>query len=154
MTVGEALEEVLASIEVRFPVIEYAIDKKPYLDAKRVLESEPDAPKTGNSVAMRKALEMLDDSIYFDTDDQGLHIDMDGKDPSDVIAEALSKPPRNCDQYESESEAQIAFLNEVWLISVDADTLLERDKFDNWTEEMKGAYAKWLMAPVTKGDAK
>ena len=99
MTIREALEEVITSIEVRFPVIEYAIDKKPYLDAEKV----------------------------------------------------LSKPPRNCDKYEEELDAQIAFLNDVWLISVDKETLLERDKFENWTDEMRSDYARWLMAPVTDG---
>ena len=34
----DALAEVVASIEVRFPAIEYAIDRKPYLDAKKILE--------------------------------------------------------------------------------------------------------------------
>ena len=34
----DALAEVVASIEVRFPVIEYALDRKPYLDAKKILE--------------------------------------------------------------------------------------------------------------------
>ena len=34
----DALAEVVESIEVRFPVIEYALDRKPYLDAKKILE--------------------------------------------------------------------------------------------------------------------
>lgn len=34
----DTLAEVVASIEVRFPAIEYAIDRKPYLDAKKILE--------------------------------------------------------------------------------------------------------------------
>lgn len=33
-----ALAELVASVEVRFPAIEYAIDRKPYLDAKKILE--------------------------------------------------------------------------------------------------------------------
>ena len=153
MTIREALEEVIASIEVRFPVIEYAIDKKPYLDAKKILAESQGDPQFGNTASMRKALEVLDDAIYFDTDDHGIHIDMDGKDPSEVIGEALSKPPRNCDKYETEQDAQIAFLNDVWYISVTKDTMLERDKFENWTDEMRSAYARWLMAPATNGGA-
>ena len=34
----DTLAEVIASIEVRFPAIEYALDRKPYLDAKKILE--------------------------------------------------------------------------------------------------------------------
>lgn len=34
----DTLAEVVASIEVRFPAIEYALDRKPYLDAKKILE--------------------------------------------------------------------------------------------------------------------
>lgn len=34
----DTLAELVASIEVRFPAIEYALDRKPYLDAKNILE--------------------------------------------------------------------------------------------------------------------
>jgi hypothetical protein len=63
---------------------------------------------------------------------------------------ALSAPPRNCDRFADETDAQIAFLNEVWLISVTKETALERDKFDNWTDEMRSRYAKWLLATATE----
>ena len=41
----DALAEVVASIEVRFPVIEYALDRKPYLDAKKILEQYKEEAK-------------------------------------------------------------------------------------------------------------
>lgn len=41
----DALAEVVASIEVRFPVIEYALDRKPYLDAKKILEQYKEETK-------------------------------------------------------------------------------------------------------------
>lgn len=61
---------------------------------------------------------------------------------------ALARPMRNCDRFGDELDAQLAFLNEERLISVDRETMLERDKFENWTCEMWGRYARWLMAPV------
>lgn len=70
---------------------------------------------------------------------------------ADKVQSALSAPSRNCDRFANELDAQIAFLNEVWLISVDKDTMLEWDKFENWTELMKSSYAKWLLAEV-KGE--
>lgn len=63
---------------------------------------------------------------------------------------ALAAPARNCDRFGSEIDAQIVFLNEVWLISVDESTMLERDRFENWTDEMRSAYAKWLLAPAAE----
>ena len=65
-----------------------------------------------------------------------------------AIDAALAEPPRNCDRFADETDAQIEFLNEVWLISVTKETALERDRFENWTDEMKSAYAKWLLAPA------
>ena len=41
----DALAEVVASIEVRFPAIEYALDRKPYLDAKKILEQYKEEAK-------------------------------------------------------------------------------------------------------------
>ena len=67
---------------------------------------------------------------------------------------ALSSPPRNCDVGAEETDAQIAFLNEVWLISVTKETALERDRFDNWTDEMRSRYAKWLLAPAAERKGK
>ena len=66
---------------------------------------------------------------------------------------ARAATPRNCDLFADELDAQIEFLNSVWLISVTKDTMLERDKFENWTEEMKSRYATWLYEEA-KGDVK
>jgi hypothetical protein len=66
---------------------------------------------------------------------------------------ALAASPRNCERFADELDAQIEFLNDVWLISVTKDTMLERDKFENWTEEMKSRYASWLFAEA-KGENK
>jgi hypothetical protein len=65
---------------------------------------------------------------------------------------ALSAPARNCDRHGDELDAQLAFLNEVWLISVDRDSMLEKDRFENWTDEMRSAYARWLMAKAEGDD--
>lgn len=71
-----------------------------------------------------------------------------------LLKKAIEKPSRNCDRFADELDAQLAFLNEVWLISVDHDTMLERDKYENWTDEMKARYGRWLLAPASekKGD--
>ena len=66
------------------------------------------------------------------------------------VKAALSAPPRNCDRFANEIDAQIAFLNEVWLISVTRQSILERDKFENWTDEMKTRYAAWLTATANE----
>lgn len=63
-----------------------------------------------------------------------------------VVQSVLATPPRNCDLYANELDAQLAFLNDVWLISVNKNTMLETDKFENWTEEMKTRYGRWLLA--------
>lgn len=64
------------------------------------------------------------------------------------IDAALATPARNCDRFQTELDAQLAFLNDVWLISVEKETMLERDKFENWTEQMKTRYGRWLLAPA------
>lgn len=72
------------------------------------------------------------------------------------VSDGLSAPIRNCDRFADELDAQLAFLNEVWLISVERETMLERDKYEKWTDEMRKRYGRWLYAPMTeqKGDAK
>ena len=69
----------------------------------------------------------------------------------DEVYDALHSPVRNCDRFNDETEAQVAFLNEVWLISV---TDLKDDPFDEWTPEMKARYAKWLMEMKDAKDGK
>lgn len=78
----------------------------------------------------------------------GLHPCVDGCETQKMAMRALARPIRNCDRFLDELDAQLAFLNEVWLISVDRETMLERDKFENWTNEMRSRYARWLMAPA------
>ena len=56
---------------------------------------------------------------------------------------ALAAPPRNCDRFSGETEAMVAFLNEVWLIAVKS---LKDDPYDGWTPQMKAKYAQWLLA--------
>lgn len=63
---------------------------------------------------------------------------------------ALSSKQRNCDRFNSTLSAQLAFLNEVWLISVDESTMLERYKWGNWTDEMKARFVKWLYDYATE----
>jgi len=67
---------------------------------------------------------------------------MGASDLADDVYYALNSPVKNCDRFSDETEAMVAFLNEVWLISVDD---LKHDPFDEWTPEMKARYAKWLM---------
>jgi hypothetical protein len=62
----------------------------------------------------------------------------------------LSTPARNCDRFADETDAQIAFLNEVWLISVDRKTMLVRDKYENWSDEMRAKYGRWLLSPAAE----
>lgn len=117
-------------------------------------------PKTErNSAAMREALEYM---LKFDaTDDAAMDDGLTDAERimeyADHIAEcqkkaraALSAHPRNCDRFADETDAQVAFLNEVWLISVTKETALECDRFENWTDEMRSRYAKWLLAPAAE----
>ena len=63
------------------------------------------------------------------------------------IDAALAPPARNCDRFTNETDAQIAFLNEVCLIGV---TSLKDDPFDGWAKQMKERYVQWLLAPATE----
>ena len=69
------------------------------------------------------------------------------------VESALAAPARNCDRFADELDAQLAFLNDVWLISVDKNTMIEKDKFENWTEQMKTRYGRWLLAPAEGKEA-
>lgn len=138
-------------------------------DAADRLESflemrEPDSDKSnppGNNAAMREALEnLLDEAEHgYEIRDapvagapgerQTYHV-VNAEYIIDTARAALSEPPRNCDRFTDELDAQLAFLNEEWLISVDRDSMLEKDKFDNWTDQMRSAYARWLMAKANE----
>ena len=92
-----------------------------------------------NAAAMREALKTV--KRYFD----GYTVNV--PEMRSQVDAALAAPPRNCDRFADETDAQIAFLNEVCFIGV---TTLKDDPFDGWTNLMKERYAKWLLAPATK----
>jgi hypothetical protein len=113
------------------------------------------AEETLNIVKMREALESLTQHFCKNCPDNGPygceseagHFEFLCPKLKQARA-ALSAPPRNCDRFADELDAQLEFLNDVWLIAVDRDTMLERDKFENWPELVKSSYAKWLLAEV------
>ena len=124
--------------------------------AKRVVVSKTETTTVGNAAAMREALDAalrfignLEIEPYSPLDEAASEL-------RQRIMDALSAPARNCDRFADELEAQLAFLNEVWLISVDRETMLERDKYGNWTDEMRTRYGRWLLAPAAerKGEGK
>lgn len=97
----------------------------------------------GNAAALRKAVDWPCERMA----------DMDATfDPFEVecLCAAHSAPARNCDRFADETDAQLAFLNEVWLISVDRESMLERDRYENWTDEMRARYGQWLLAPAAQ----
>lgn len=59
----------------------------------------------------------------------------------DSIEKTLEAKLRNANRFSTEEEAQVAFLNEEQLISCDST---KDDPFDEWTDEMKRRYSKWL----------
>jgi len=69
---------------------------------------------------------------------------------------ALAKPVRNCDRFATETDAQIAFLDEERQIGVGNLGHYPLDRWENWTNEMKSAYSKWLFANATEkeGDSR
>ena len=102
---------------------------------------------------MREALEVIRGMVNEELEDLK---DISDEVRADFISirgwcdHALAGPSRNCDRFADELDAQIAFLNEVWLISVTKGSMLERDKFENWTDLMKARYAGWLFAPAAE----
>ena len=109
-----------------------------------------------NVAELRKALEIVRDAHYVETDNngdsyEGFCVEADdgtGRPIICVVESALGNPYRNCDRFVDELDAQIAFLNEVWLISVSKENMIEKDRFENWTEQMKERYGRWLMEHV------
>lgn len=106
----------------------------------------------GNQQKMREALEEAREALIFYS---GLRLPAHLNDVKvhDVLADietARSATPRNCDRFADEIDAQIAFLNEVWLISVDREIMLDLDKYENWTDEMRKRYGRWLLAPAVE----
>lgn len=105
--------------------------------------------QTGNAAAIYNALKTIHDKVNSLNEECGV----DPVEIRDIARAALSKPVRNCDRFADELDAQLAFLNEVWLISVDRETMLERDKYENWTDEMRTRYGRWLLAPAAQEGA-
>lgn len=106
------------------------------------------ASASGNVAAIRRALERIDEHLHKDDYDGHLFFNLFDYDPKEEIRTALDEPARNCDRFNDEQDAQLEFLNEVWLISVDKESMLESDKFENWTDEMRKRYARWLLEPA------
>lgn len=108
----------------------------------------------GNAAAMREALETIHDKVNGLDEECGV----DPVEIRDIARAALAAPARNCDRFADETDAQIAFLNEVWLISVDRETMLALDKYENWSDGMRTRYGRWLLAPAAErkgeGDGK
>lgn len=102
--------------------------------------------ETNNMTAMREALEMFVDAYRATS----YSLCIENLRPAYQKADAaLSAPPRNCDRFADELDAQLAFLNEVWLISIDRESMTEQDEYDRWTDEMRKRYGRWLLAPTT-----
>ena len=106
----------------------------------------------GNAAAMREALEFVKRYLRL-----ALQVCGDTKYfagcmnvAANRCSDALAAPPRNCDRFADELDAQLAFLNEVWLISIDRETMTEQDAYENWTDEMRARYGRWLLAPATE----
>lgn len=109
-------------------------------------------------IEVRDALEacVIDMCTYCRAEARALGLPpcLDGCETQKMARKALSRPVRNCDRFGDELDAQLAFLNEEWLISVSRETMLERDKFENWTCYMRSCYARWLMAPADHKEEK
>ena len=132
---GGLIERVLADIEI----------------VRQALSAPPEPPS--NAAAMREALEHVEKLArefavgnYYVCDFPKMLLD--------AIRAALAARARNCDRFQTELDAQLAFLNDVWLISVEKEPMQKPDKFENWTEQMKTCYGRWLLAPAKKGGDK
>lgn len=115
------------------------------------VNNEKKANLQGNNAAIREALVMVCDAFTDGLITTDLEKDLSRFDAiCEKVKSALSEPARNCDRFKDELDAQLAFLNEVWLISVDRKTMLVRDKYENWSDEMRAKYGRWLLAPVAE----
>ena len=106
----------------------------------------------GNTAKLREALIEIERKV--NSLDENCAVDP--VEIRDIARAALAEPPRNCDRFADELDAQLAFLNEVWLISINRETMTEQDAYEKWTDEMRTGYGRWLLAPATaqEGDAK
>ncbi len=112
-----------------------------------IAKNPPNFYQPGNAAAMRAALEDIRERLVASVHDGTI----DPHEALGIVEAALAAPARNCDRFGDELDAQLAFLNEEWLISVDRGSMLESDRFENWTDHMRSAYAKWLMATAKGG---
>ena len=115
--------------------------------------------EVSNVKAMREALEFADRELRAATEDDRYGDDLVYlvgcmREVASACRAALSAPQRNCDRFVDELDAQLAFLNEVWLISIGRETMTEQDAYENWTDEMRARYGRWLLAPAKEGGAK
>jgi len=118
-------------------------------DARQIADAVERVCAPCNAAALREALEQA--LAYCESDQKSGIAYSDNDVLVPMLRAALAAPARNCDRFADELDAQLAFLNDVWLISVDKNTMLEKDKFENWTEQMKTRYGRWLLAPVEGG---
>lgn len=115
--------------------------------------------EASNVKAMREALDFADSQLRAATEDNRYGDDVVYlvgcmRTVAAACRAALAAPQRNCDRFADELDAQLAFLNEVWLISIDRETMTKQDTYEKWTDEMRTRYGRWLLAPATeqKGD--
>lgn len=97
--------------------------------------------------ALKRCVKMLDICLLYSRDGYPSQSD-DIIEAMEKAEAALSTPPRNCDRFGGNEEAQVAFLKEEWLIDVDD---LSNDPYNEWSGLMKGGYGRWLLAPEKKG---
>ena len=153
-----SLDEIEAAVNLEFDANRIEAAWKRETISRRSIKIPIEIMPTGNVAAMREALKNLVDrtSEYIKECNPSIAGGCEIRRALENAKAALSKPSRNCDRFADELDAQLAFLNEVWLISVDRETMLERDKYENWSDEMRTRYGRWLLAPAAerKGEAK
>ena len=90
---------------------------------------------------LRDWADAIDECVVMDNDRINLMFHEKFGERLDRIEGFLKAKLRNVERFSTEEEAQVAFLNEEQLISCDST---KDDPFDEWTDEMKRMYSKWL----------
>ena len=90
---------------------------------------------------LRDWADAIDECVVMDNDRINLLFHEKFGERLDRIEGILKAKLRNVERFSTEEEAQVAFLNEEQLISCDST---KDDPFDEWTDEMKCKYSKWL----------
>lgn len=89
----------------------------------------------GNAAAMREALEMIHDKVNGLDEECGV----DPVEIRDIARTALAAPPRNCDEYDCKSDAEVGFVKQTGETD---ESPLYWQLFANWlfatAEERKG----------------